>query len=605
MTDTTTSKQKPEPLDESFGFSIGGSGSAAYKSIDHVEWRNIPKLAVITGVNGSGKSQLLELLAHKLANVSAFNSAQVGHVKLKIHGADLSPADVAYSPARSEVSNASSDVASLQNAKRQLWDSVRQAHHHDDMRRKITQSKLEEFFGTTNLESIGVERFVKELPDDYCFMLDNTEVTAGLCHVFVAYRLNFLEELEKARDVDKATAKMGPPPWEVVNAILSSAGLPYKVPAMQSRTLKEAYHLLLIDEERDVTVNPNDLSSGEKMLLRLALWLYNAGHQIRLPRLFLLDEPDAHLHPSMTRQFMDVVNSVLVERYKITVIMTTHSPSTVALAPEGSIFEMSRTEPRIRQSSSRAHSIGLLTAGLITVTSGTKFVLVEDVSDVDAYDAIYSVLTDYGPSKDAQALEPSPSLVFLPASTGSGGSKISGGKTVVTGWVEKFDQEPLSQIVKGLIDRDCGNSATARVQVLARYSIENYLLDPPMLYGVLSERGVAPVIGGVSISSGDEHLIRALSADGIQKIVAEMRARVEPKLSNVGARDTTEHVVEFTNGTKVKYPGWMLFQRGHDLLAAYQSEFGGFVTPPNLIKSFLRVRLVPIELPAIFRRLQA
>src|SRR5438045_4115946 len=35
-----------------------------YASIENLVWDDIPPLAVLTGLNGSGKSQLLELIAH-------------------------------------------------------------------------------------------------------------------------------------------------------------------------------------------------------------------------------------------------------------------------------------------------------------------------------------------------------------------------------------------------------------------------------------------------------------------------------------------------------------------------------------------------------------
>lgn len=95
-----------------------------------------------------------------------------------------------------------------------------------------------------------------------------------------------------------------------------------------------------------------------------------------------MDEPDAHLHPSMTRQFIDILKGVLVDHYKVRVILTTHSPSNVALAPETSLFVMAREQPRIRRATSKAEAIGLLTSGLVIVSPGTRFVLVEDEDDV-------------------------------------------------------------------------------------------------------------------------------------------------------------------------------------------------------------------------------
>src|ERR1700722_1252938 len=49
---------------------IGGNGSKPYKSIDHLIWEDIPPFSVVTGLNGSGKTQLLELLAYFLTKTN-------------------------------------------------------------------------------------------------------------------------------------------------------------------------------------------------------------------------------------------------------------------------------------------------------------------------------------------------------------------------------------------------------------------------------------------------------------------------------------------------------------------------------------------------------
>lgn len=82
---------------------------------------------------------------------------------------------------------------------------------------------------------------------------------------------------------------------------------------------------------------------------------------------------DAHLHPSMTVQFLDVISEVLVRKHGVRVIMTTHSPSTVALAPEGAIFQMERGGAEILPVADRAAIISILTAGLVTVSRATRW----------------------------------------------------------------------------------------------------------------------------------------------------------------------------------------------------------------------------------------
>jgi hypothetical protein len=65
--------------------------------------------------------------------------------------------------------------------------------------------------------------------------------------------------------------------------------------------------------------------------------------------------------------------------------------------------------------------------------------------------------------------------------------------------------------------------------------------------------------------------------------------------------------VPFTNGAVLQYPRWLLGYRGHDLLPIVQAAFGGttVVTPPRLIKSFRRIRLIPTDLAIALASLQS
>jgi hypothetical protein len=344
-----------------------------------------------------------------------------------------------------------------------------------DLKLQTKRARLERLLGVPSLRGLIQDEFVDRLPDDFAFMLEDVDVTAGLAHVFLAYRLLFAAGEEKVRRGDFGCAwssTMG----DVLNQALQAAGFLYRIVSPIGTKLIDNYQLLFEAEATQQPLQPLDLSSGEKVILKLVLWLYNSKQHGRFPRLFLLDEPDAHLHPSMTRQFMDVIKEVLVERYNVRVIMSTHSPSTVALAPDNSIFEMSRGDRQIRPSPSKEETIGLLTAGLVVVSQNTHYVIVEDDADVKFFSAVRDVLSDYGPSKDLMALRPTPSLVFLPAALGEGRNRISGGCSTVKQWTEKFDTPPLNQFFRGVIDRDAGNTSAYHVEVLGRYSIENYML---------------------------------------------------------------------------------------------------------------------------------
>ena len=74
---------------------------------------------------------------------------------------------------------------------------------------------------------------------------------------------------------------------------------------------------------------PKSLSSGEKILMALCLASFNQLLGRRRPKLVLIDELDALLHPSMVTTLIAALKSLFVD-HGTRVIMATHSPMTVA-----------------------------------------------------------------------------------------------------------------------------------------------------------------------------------------------------------------------------------------------------------------------------------
>jgi ABC-type Mn2+/Zn2+ transport system ATPase subunit len=582
---------------------VGNDNSKAFKSIDRISWREIPTFAVLTGLNGSGKTQLLQVLAYKLSNSTQF--PQLNDLPLTVTGDQIGPHEIAYLPnTENSFRVEGMNISNLNQAKQNFLQRLAPQSVANNIEMQILRERVQRKFGLQiNSQQITPDQIAK-LPDDFMYMLEYVEVSAGLSHVFVGYQIRRAEKLMAGQSENDILKELGRPPWDFVNEALSSAEFGYQIVPPENKLMKD-YRVKVVAIGGNTQLELDDLSSGERTILRTVLWFYNSKHNNQFPKLFLLDEPDVHLHPSMTRQFIDVLKNVLVDQYNVRVILSTHSPSTVALAPDESIFVMSREQPRIRRPTSKAEAIGLLTSGLVIVSPGTRFVFVEDEADVKFYDAVRDILTDQGPSKDQKALKPTPSLVFMPSSIGKGSGKTSGGKSVVTQWIEKFDAPPLNEMFRGIIDLDSGNPGGPRIHVLNRYSIENYQLDPAVVFGVLIEEQRAPPLPNIAVTLGDEHRLRTASVSILQSVVDFVVQQVEPALGALTGTEKALAVVKFTNGIELNYPRWMLTKRGHDLLPIYQKIFGQTaITPPKLEKSFRRVRLVPIELADIMSRLQ-
>lgn len=483
-------------------FKIGSPNDQPFFSLRELTWQDVPGFAILTGPNGSGKTQLLELLAYGLGDSPHPYHGRI-QTTISVDGDDFGWNDVVYlSSAWTIGGSATVGLRELEDAKQNAAGLAANNPNQIDISQRFRSGLVRRALAPhmSDIARRGVDLAL--IPDDFAFLTGGSDVISQLAFVFVGYRLRWLDELARTNDVSKATASAGPAPWNVLNEILAVADFPYRVNSPEEIKPSSRYELRFVDQRTQKQLRPWELSSGEAALMAIVGWLYSARRHDVFPKLLILDEPDARLHPSMTRIFLDVVNEILVGRYRVRVLMSTHSPSTVAMAPEGSVFEMSRQAPRVRKSQSRETAVALLTAGLVTVTASTRYVFVEDSSDAEFYGVIRNILTDYGPGRDACALPVSPSIVFLSVAAGAGPTKVSGGKSQVENWVAKFDGSSLASSFLGLIDRDAGNSPRERVSIIARYSIENYLLDPLIMYGSLLDLGVAPVCRALAYESG-------------------------------------------------------------------------------------------------------
>lgn len=160
-------------------------------------------------------------------------------------------------------------------------------------------------------------------------------------------------------------------PLEIFNEIANQAKFRY---TLQEPIINEdatSIILKMLDRDTKNIVDINDLSSGEKVILSLVLAIYTSNTGGQFPELIIFDEPDAYLHPSLCKFMLDVLQNIFVKDRGIKVIMTTHSPSTVALAPEESLYKMDRTLGFIRKTSQN-EAIEFLSDGFLTFEEGIE-----------------------------------------------------------------------------------------------------------------------------------------------------------------------------------------------------------------------------------------
>jgi len=357
-------------------------------------------------------------------------------------------------------------------------------------------------------------------------------------------------------------------PWEVVNEVLAEADIPYTINHPGSNS-SQNFQAVLTHKVTGAPVGLDSLSSGERAVLFLLpkFWIVD-NKLVGLPKLILFDEVDATLHPSLTRLLTGTLRK-LAKNKNSHVVLVTHSPSTVSLIAKqdpDAVFILTADNgnpPKhtlVKSTSEQA--VHELTDGIISVTSSTTFVITEASTDEFVYRNLFEVLTAKG------HLSKSPNIVFLRASSikddGNGG-----GSGQVRLWAEKLSEAGLPNF-KGLIDLDYGNVAPPPIYVLDRYAIENFLLDPILIFARLLEKRLhmkflENKIPEVFITDHNLSQLNALTESELQGIVDCICELIKPVTDKNGDSIEGKDTIEYVNGKKVSVPKWLLLGRGKQL----------------------------------------
>jgi len=409
------------------------------------------------------------------------------------------------------------------------------------------------------------KNFEKLSEDDVYFHLNVSEATSGtlfasqLALIFKTYHVRhtknkFKKFLNQENNTniptlsDEEFSKVyGPKPWVLVNEILSKAGLTYEVINPEVVDTESTYRLRLVDRETGTEISANDLSTGEKVLMSLALAIYNTQESVGKPDVLILDEPDAPLHPQYSKLLIETLRNVVVHKAGVQVIVTTHSPSTVAMCPDNSLFEINKNT-KIPEMISISRGLEVLTEGIPHLkisTEDRRQIFVESKLDVIYYEKLHHIISRFSP------VDYSP--IFLEPHSGTSNC------TDVESITSRL-HESGSDLVRGIIDWDGKNLTKHPVYVLGnggRYSIENYILDPLFLGLALVRLGKRK-LSDFSIPHLHTYIdaIR-LTNDDAQKILDNIM--IATRVSDASTQDCELH-----NGWILKLPKNFLTMKGHE-----------------------------------------
>lgn len=536
----------------------------------------LPDFVVLTGLNGAGKTQILNSIQNNQMTILDENNRQLNPKKY-VTSQSLAPNNTAV-VTREQI------VKKIQN----LWNQF-QGYLNQKLRNP--NYTLQNVFGNSNphaqqiktiqkiselskkeIDDLKSEDFFNYYPIEEGFQ--QTDIfQQNFSNLFKRYQDKYDENeyrqyrYEKKGDKNSSflseeefVATFGEAPWLFVNKILEEADLDYQIETPTDYNRDAPFQLMLVNKINGAQINFADLSSGEKVLMSLALALYNSNFDIQFPKVLLMDEPDASLHPSMSKRFLDVIQEIFVEQKKVKVIITTHSPSTVALTPEENLYIVNKDCPRIEKAN-KDYALGILTSGVPSISinyENRRQIFVESENDVLYYDKIYRKLIKH--------LHPEISLSFISSGdsrTDKNGIKVSNCDQVIN--ISKTLRESGNNLIWGIIDYDLKNVTDQYIKVLGdgnRYSIESYLFDTILVSALLLRQKI--------VSREDLGLLENQNYTDFKNLTEIELQRISDYIINSVSQkfDTSQNdliKVKFINGKEVAIPKWYLHSNGHEL----------------------------------------
>jgi ABC-type branched-subunit amino acid transport system ATPase component len=592
-----------------------------HRSLQALPDVELPALTVLTGVNGVGKTHLLQAIKAGAVAVEGMSTGEIIYFdwtsmyKLSSNRVERNDVRVSrYTLREAVVKVRENEEATL----RQLletngvdleganpWDLLRNLpdlHGRKDVagflasmhqcvgnclspaeweRLGIHNSILEHLYGKNMLVLLD-DREIELIPSshpigNHGFGADNIGKT--MLAYFEIYTHNRLCALDKAAGrtpempvlSDSDFVQLyGPPPWEVLTSVMQDLGLDFEVRGPSSYSAVE-YVPRAIKRSTGAAVELEHLSSGEKMLMALALSTYatttRTMREAAKIKLVLLDEIDAPLHPSMSRVMMGIIRTTIQQRLGCAVILATHAPATVVVAPEGSVYVMRPGRAGIH-AQGRERALRMLTSELPTLSldfSGRRQVFVESHHDAERYERLYRLYESH--------LNSELSLSFIGVGVESTAGSFGAGCQVVRKLVNQL-REHGNRTVWGLVDWDRQAESTTYIRVLAkdrRYAIENCLLDPLLVAALVIDTNddrqiarleLAPDYRIVTLASLDAQQDRQRSIDAVQRHV-----------HGRDANDSEQVKVAYFGGFAHHVSNDYLQCRGHELAAQVFDAF--------------------------------
>jgi energy-coupling factor transporter ATP-binding protein EcfA2 len=451
-------------------------------------WKSIPKFTIVTGRNGSGKTHLLQYAEF----IAKENEKKINFI---------------YKPS---------------NKDGQLYSNayLRLKKIFDDLYFQYWVPLNARKWGQATIEGRETKQYILQISPEQVIHHREKQPPIPLLPELNSLLRKIFGEKEKILEID----------YHVIT-------LPYNG---RDTTFQSNIRFRHVSGNQKIFIGHEDLSSGERLILDIFCWQFYAEKAIdgldKFERisLLLLDEPDRHFDPELSKIFMNCLTH-LSKSHNIQVIMTTHRTDTLAYAPEGSIFTIKRdkiTNNASIQPTNRLHALFKLTPNLREITNFHIKVYTESLDDATFYEKIYHQLLRISEAKRKAYVATPDGLARKPREILSRRFRLSfysvamdklgggGGCHVIPPAVQRetlaldnIDRAETETFVNrkieypfGLIDADFDvgklnptrikpsfNNIKPRLLYTKRHSLENYMYDPAILFSFLNEVSIKEI----------------------------------------------------------------------------------------------------------------
>lgn len=339
-----------------------------YKSFEpNFEQDFFGNLTILSGVNGSGKTQLIDIIrGYKSNNPNerinrvitqddvALDETVIAHKSFRDYSSisELTGA---------QVSNLFTSTNTIHGwyTSYQLNFNRQELNGYREVCKRARALIIEKFGeGKFNTGTITREEIKDAIPRDFVLFQDDifTNKIGEIFFNYVSLVQNKYAEVGKTGTRFDATS-LPIAPWKELNDLFEKLNFGYRFKDFYERVndeINEQPAIYAIKENGTIDLTQKrslaDLSDGEKALISLTFAVL-ASEQTH-PKILLLDEYDATLNPSLIEAFFIILEEFFIKK-NVQVVVVTHSSATLSLAPEYAtfyeVYKPKNDRPRILQ----------------------------------------------------------------------------------------------------------------------------------------------------------------------------------------------------------------------------------------------------------------